>query len=506
MIWGRLIDGGYYENSGIATIDDVTDAFLNAVDYLRVETPTWVRPEIIVVVISNDPAPQQYSSHSAEPSRPSERPIEPPREVLINYQLRNQLSELLSQTDAWSSSIELSEVLSPVEGLLATRNGRAASERRTLARRIDELRLLERIRCADEIFRASNTPTGEKLRFAKMLMADITGDRERLDTCTPIRGYEEISLARFLSDSRTDEVIDTGKANSALNNPGLGWFLSKGSRETMNVLAPKLRTNVSLGESDYDSIALKALKLYYDKPQQTEEQEPSKIESKSDLPDIPFTHCRDGFTNRNPAGDLLATASNGNVAEVACLIRHHAQIDFQDPFGDTPLYYATAFNHRDVMALLLKHGANPNGVGQGTPPLLRAMQESDVPAFELLVKYKANVNQQSSDRRTLLMVAADSCNEKMAAVKPHTWHMEMIGSLCAADAEILLVSPFQVVDLEDEQNSANAVAWWMDMTSRGGEGMVVKPLNFVAEGRRGVTQPAIKCRGPEYLRIIYGPE
>ena len=36
--------------------------------------------------------------------------------------------------------------------------------------------------------------------------------------------------------------------------------------------------------------------------------------------------------------------------------------------------------------------------------------------------------------------------------------------------------------------------------------MVVKPLDFIAEGRRGKTQPAIKCRGPEYLRIIYGPE
>src|SRR5215510_2987212 len=36
--------------------------------------------------------------------------------------------------------------------------------------------------------------------------------------------------------------------------------------------------------------------------------------------------------------------------------------------------------------------------------------------------------------------------------------------------------------------------------------MVVKPLEFVVRGRRGLTQPAIKCRGPEYLRIIYGPE
>jgi protein phosphatase len=36
--------------------------------------------------------------------------------------------------------------------------------------------------------------------------------------------------------------------------------------------------------------------------------------------------------------------------------------------------------------------------------------------------------------------------------------------------------------------------------------MVVKPLAFVARSRRGLIQPAIKCRGREYLRIIYGPE
>jgi protein phosphatase len=36
--------------------------------------------------------------------------------------------------------------------------------------------------------------------------------------------------------------------------------------------------------------------------------------------------------------------------------------------------------------------------------------------------------------------------------------------------------------------------------------MVVKPLDFVAFGKRGLLQPAIKCRGSEYLRVIYGPE
>ncbi len=36
--------------------------------------------------------------------------------------------------------------------------------------------------------------------------------------------------------------------------------------------------------------------------------------------------------------------------------------------------------------------------------------------------------------------------------------------------------------------------------------MVVKPLEFVLRGKKGLVQPAVKCRGPEYLRIIYGPD
>ena len=36
--------------------------------------------------------------------------------------------------------------------------------------------------------------------------------------------------------------------------------------------------------------------------------------------------------------------------------------------------------------------------------------------------------------------------------------------------------------------------------------MVVKPMEFVPKGNRGLVQPAMKCRGAEYLRIIYGPE
>ena len=63
-----------------------------------------------------------------------------------------------------------------------------------------------------------------------------------------------------------------------------------------------------------------------------------------------------------------------------------------------------------------------------------------------------------------------------------------------------------MVDLTDPVSQAEGIAWWEDLTGRGGEGMVVKPWDFITRGRRGLVQPAVKCRGVEYLRIIYGPE
>ena len=48
--------------------------------------------------------------------------------------------------------------------------------------------------------------------------------------------------------------------------------------------------------------------------------------------------------------------------------------------------------------------------------------------------------------------------------------------------------------------------WWLKLTEGGGEGMVVKPLGWIVRGRKGLVQPAVKCRGREYLRIIYGPQ
>lgn len=90
--------------------------------------------------------------------------------------------------------------------------------------------------------------------------------------------------------------------------------------------------------------------------------------------------------------------------------------------------------------------------------------------------------------------------------KSHVWHMDTLAQVCKADPKLLLATAHRVVDVNDPASVADGVAWWTDLTARGGEGMVVKPLDFVCQGTRGLVQPAIKCRGREYLRIIYGPD
>jgi polynucleotide kinase-phosphatase len=88
----------------------------------------------------------------------------------------------------------------------------------------------------------------------------------------------------------------------------------------------------------------------------------------------------------------------------------------------------------------------------------------------------------------------------------HEWHMEQIAKICSHDPAILLTTPYKVVNLNDAASINEATEWWLALTAKGGEGMVVKPYNFIEKDKKGLIQPAIKIRSREYLRIIYGPE
>src|SRR5947199_10181169 len=71
---------------------------------------------------------------------------------------------------------------------------------------------------------------------------------------------------------------------------------------------------------------------------------------------------------------------------------------------------------------------------------------------------------------------------------------------------MLFQAAYRVEDVTDPVSEEADTLWWEEMSERGGEGMEVKPLEVVTRGGRGLVQPGVKCRGREYLRIIYGPE
>ncbi|MFI7141185.1 polynucleotide kinase-phosphatase [Streptomyces massasporeus] len=91
---------------------------------------------------------------------------------------------------------------------------------------------------------------------------------------------------------------------------------------------------------------------------------------------------------------------------------------------------------------------------------------------------------------------------------PHDEQLALLDRLVEHDGSGLLQTTRRLyVDTADPESVRAGVDWWLEMTGRGGEGMVVKPVGaLVRDGQGRLTQPGIKCRGREYLRIIYGPE
>lgn len=87
-----------------------------------------------------------------------------------------------------------------------------------------------------------------------------------------------------------------------------------------------------------------------------------------------------------------------------------------------------------------------------------------------------------------------------ALTESHEWHLAELARLDGSD--LITATRHRFVDLSSRGERDAATQWWLDLTTSGGEGMVVKPAHLT--GTR--VQPGIKVRGREYLRIVYGPD
>lgn len=161
---------------------------------------------------------------------------------------------------------------------------------------------------------------------------------------------------------------------------------------------------------------------------------------------------------------------------------------------------------------------------QALPAVTAALEKAignNVPAQALLEKYNGRL-QQATDYVTayrqycwpvdklegykLAPFHIMATEGKTYFDKDHEWHMAAIRKICEADKDILLATPYRVVNIGDAASEQEAIAWWESLTAAGGEGMVIKPYTFLMKDAKGLIQPAVKVRGKSYLRIIYGPE
>ncbi|SDZ56251.1 polynucleotide kinase-phosphatase [Evansella caseinilytica] len=85
--------------------------------------------------------------------------------------------------------------------------------------------------------------------------------------------------------------------------------------------------------------------------------------------------------------------------------------------------------------------------------------------------------------------------------RSHLWHMERNREL-AGYSPLFVETAFKVID--DAASEAAVIQWWEEITAEGHEGIVIKPEAFIAKEKNKLLQPAIKVRGRNYLRIIYG--
>lgn len=213
VIWGRLVDGGYYENSGAVTLDEVFNETITALNGSRTVQP-------FVLVLLNDPHPAILGDRNGDvPPLPS-WPREVPPPYLYGANAAKYLQEMRQGTTPWS------EYTAPISTYLATRDAHSTQLRNGLELRMDTA---ERDCLAAAPFDYVAT---------LIIAAQMRKNTARVHYGPTCGQYSEISYATVGTYLRKPDVLDTyqpvGKSTGRYAQPALGWVLSCESQRSMD--------------------------------------------------------------------------------------------------------------------------------------------------------------------------------------------------------------------------------------------------------------------------------
>ncbi|HXT10886.1 MAG TPA: ankyrin repeat domain-containing protein [Candidatus Angelobacter sp.] len=100
--------------------------------------------------------------------------------------------------------------------------------------------------------------------------------------------------------------------------------------------------------------------------------------------------------------------TRGKTKILAMLLDAGADPDGQPDYSQTPLFVALAGGNTDDARMLLEHGANPNRLGNGEPPLVTALNKPESkPVIPLLLEKGADPNVTIRDGLTPIFLTTD---------------------------------------------------------------------------------------------------
>ena len=118
--------------------------------------------------------------------------------------------------------------------------------------------------------------------------------------------------------------------------------------------------------------------------------------------ELKLTHV----THLESCTPLMIACQNHNYNLVTFLLEHGANMDLQDRYGNTALYYAVDSFH--ILSCLIRNGADVNRhTNDNCTPLMKASLNRNMNAVAFLVKHGANMDQQDKNGETALHYAVN---------------------------------------------------------------------------------------------------